>query len=239
MCFQTVRCKDFRLAANITELQLTYALCIAFCNRIAQCSIYHGYSYPENASRLKQVASGIQLPAVLASYIESIGSVTMSNGVTVVPYVTTPDLLFPSTNLQMIGPGAILGLAGREIPPTPWQLDDNWIIAYNDATTRAARSGMNFRPVDNSTYTGRLEMLVSYRATDDGLLLPEAPQSMTEAEAQLGAVYRFRDRNNTFHWLGDNHELLFNSHTAIPLDPHVLFSDICVAAFKGMFVSTD
>lgn len=234
-----IRSKDFRLAQNITDLQLAYVLTIAYCNRVVQCSLHLGYAIPSNASRLKQIASGIQLPDVLATYIESIGYVTLPSGATVAPFAGDYAVMFPNLYALMLDPAAILIEAERPVPPGDWALDTDWIIDFNDATTRAARSGMNFRTVVNSSYEGRLEMVVSYKTTDDGLLLPEAPTNMTEAEAQLGAVYRFRDYELLDDWLGENKELLFNSHIAIPLDPRVIFSDLCVAAFRGMHVVTD
>lgn len=237
--FNAIRARDFRLAQNITVLQLSYVLTIAFCNRLAQCGIQFGYAFVQNASFLKQIATGIQLPSVLAQYIESIGAVKMASAASVVPYVADYRRLFPPNSDLMVDPADLLFEAGRPIPPGEWALDSEWIIAYNEATTRASRTGMNFRVVDNTSLNGRSELLVSYLDTPDNMILPKAPQTMSEAEAQLGAVYRFRNYNDRAHWFGMHHELLFDAFTAIPCDPTVVFSDICVAAFKGSFISTD
>lgn len=232
--YQTIRAKDFRLAQNLDVDQLAYVTTIAFYNRVVQCALKHGYAFPDSSSRLKQVATGIQLPAVLAKYIESIGSFETLSGCTVVPHCV-PYNQFRDCRL-MINPEEILEAAHRPVPPGDWALDVEWIVSYNDATTRAARSGMNFRAVDNSTLIGTPEMLVSYVNITD-MLLPKAPQVMSEAEAQLGAAYQFRDYHQRVNWPGENHELLFDAFTAIPFDPRVLISDVCVAAFQGGFVS--
>lgn len=232
--FQTIRAKDFRLAQNLDHHQLAYVTTIAYLNRVVQCSLKHGYAFPESASRLKQVATGIQLPTVLAKYIESIGSFETLSGCTVVPHCVPYNQLQDSR--LMIDPAEILEAANREVPPGDWALDVEWIVSYNDATTRAGRSGMNFRAVDNTTLVGTSEMLVSYTVLND-MLLPKAPQVMSEAEAQLGAAYRFRDYHDRINWPGENQELLFDAFTAIPFDPRVLISDVCVAAFQGGFVS--
>lgn len=212
---------------------------IAFCNRVVQCSLAHGYAFPLGASRLKQVANGIQLPSILAQYIESIGSVELASGATIVPHSGDYEAMFPVDFDLMLSPAAILEQAQRPVPPGDWAIDTQWIIEYNDATTRASRSGMRFRLIDSTDLRGRIEMSVSYTLQAEAMLLPKAPQVMTEAEAQLGSCYSFRDYTNRDEWLGLNKELLFDAFTAIPLDPRVIFSGICVAAFSGAQVSTD
>lgn len=237
-CYRIIQAKDFRLANNITSPQLQYVTAISLLNRMVQCSIHYGYAFPLQASRLKQVASGIQLPSVLATYVEAIGSFVLTSGATVVPYVNdfTPliiqalDVQFDPTGL--LEPGVV---AEHEA----WPIHVDTIVTYNEATTRASRSGMNFRIVNNNDFTGRAEMLVSYQHIGADMLLPKAPQQMSEAEAQLGVCYRFRDYTQREAWLGEHKELMFDAFTAIPVDPKVIFSDVCVAAFKGATVSTD
>lgn len=236
--YRAIEGRDFRLARAITELQLAYALTIAYANRVVQISLHHGYSFPEHASRLKQIATGIQLPNVLCQYIESIGEFTLSSTATVVPFSGDYRTLFPADSRLMIGPDEILRLADRPVPEGPWALDPDWIVMYNDSTSRASRTGMKFRPVDNTDFRGRPELIVSYQIQDD-MLLPTAPQVITEAEAQLGATYRFRDYDQLEGWFGEHRQLLYNAFVGIPFDPQIVFSDICVAAFKGATVSTD
>lgn len=225
--------KDFRLANNISELQLRYVLSLAYCNRVAQTAISKCYAFPRGASYLKQVCTGIYLPDILAKYIEAIGSVSLLSGATIVPYAGNYKDMFPEGSDLMLDPASILLEAGREVDTTSeWPIDDRWIVDYNSATTRASRSGMNFRIVNNASYEGRVEMAVSYTVQGE-LLLPGAPQVMSEAEAQLGACYRFRNRTDLPGWLGENTELLFDAFTAIPFRERVLFGDACAASFAG------
>lgn len=226
--------KDHRLAQTLSVHQLAYVTTLAFLNRVVQCSIHYGTAFSASAGYLKQVTEAIQLPNVLAKYIESVGSFDLLSGVTVVPLLVPPHHL-ANTRL-MICPSNILRHAGRQVPPDEWSLDINWITEYNAATTRAGKSGMNFRSVNNTTLVGSSEMLVSYKRVDD-MLIPKAPQLMSSAEAQLGAAYRFRDYTQKDQWIGENCELLFDAFTAIPFEPRVLITDICVAAFQGGYVS--
>lgn len=225
--------RDHRLGQAITLPHLQYVTCIAFCNRIVQCATTFGYAFPANASRLNQVASSIRLPSVLAHYIESIGSFTMSSGVSVVPYVTDYSQLFPIGTDLMVDPAGLVGYERRdndEIHRNEWPLDIDIIVAYNNATTRASHTGMLFRNIDNDDLQGRAEMIVSYVRIGVTLLLPRTPQIITESEAQLGAAYLFRDYTNLPRWFGTNKELLFDACTSVPFEPGVLFSNICVAA---------
>lgn len=231
--------KDHRLGLNIRLPTLQYNLSIALLNRMVQCGVTMGYSFPPDASKLKQLATGIQLPSVLANYVESIGYVQLASGATVVPFVDNFATLF-GDGQPNVNPGEFL-----EELDVPWEGDEEWplhintIVDYNDATTRASRTGMNFRVVDNSNLAGKVEMLVSYRILGADMLIPVAPQQMSEAEAQLGTCYRFRNYAEIDLWLGANRELLFDTFTAIPCTPRVIFSDICVAAFRGATISTN
>jgi hypothetical protein len=238
LTFQVIQAKDYRLALNISEDQLTYVMTIAYCNRICQVAIHCGYAFPADASRLKQVATGIQLPDVLAKYIEAIGVVQLLSGATIVPFSGDYRTIFPVRSRIMIDPATVLNGARRPVPPGAWAIDVPYIVAYNEATSRASRSGMKFRTVNHSVYEGRIEMAVSSRREGE-LLTPVAPQTMTEAEAQLGATYRFRMYNELEQWFGTDKPLLFDAFTAIPFDPRILFSDACVAAFSGATVDTN
>lgn len=239
--YAAIRGRDFRLTANITDIQLAYVMAIAYCNRVVQVSQTYGYSFPLEASRLKQVATGIQLPNVLAQYIESIGAVELSSGVSIIPFAGNYRTLFPLNFPLQLDPATLLEEAERPIPDGEWALDTEWIVLYNDATTRASRSGIKFRSVDNTDYRGRSEMAVSWihDQLNQVQVLPLAPQVLSEAEAQLGAAYNFRRYDQIEHWLGENKELLFNSCVGIAFDPQVAISDVCVAAFRGAVLSTD
>lgn len=195
------------------------------------CSTQLGYCFPEGASRLREVAKGIQLPTILAQYVESVGKVQLASGVTCVPFVADYQELFPEGYPLQLDPNFFLE---QPFAPRPrgFPLGVEEILMYNNATTRGARSGMKFRCIDNSDLTGRNEMLVSYTDIGDQSI-PKCPQVITESEAQLGVCYRFRDYTTLDQWLGGNKELLFDAFTAIPVEPQVVFTDICVAAMKA------
>lgn len=234
LVFQVIRLKDYRLATNITQLQLEYVTTISFCNRVVQTAKTYGYAFPNGASRLKEVASGIKLPAILASYIETIGSVGLSSGATIVPFAADYHQLFPDGSDMMLDPATVLLQAGRPIPDGDWALDVDWILAYNAATTRSTRSGGQFRLVDNSGFVGDSKMTVSWTGSH-GIpeITPLSSEKLTRSEMSLGACYRFRDYRRIRAWFGQNKQLLFDTFTTVPLTPSVLVTDICVASFSG------
>lgn len=236
-CYDTMIAKDHRLGQHMALHHMQYATCIALFNRMVQCGITYGYSFPRESSRLKQLAHGIQLPSVLATYVESVGLVKMHSGLAVVPYITDYAAWIRQSNGLLVDANDLLGEEDRPAEEH-WALSADRIVQYNGATTRASRTGMRFRSVDNTEYIGRVEMLVSYTRIAT-MLLPKAPQSMSAAEAQLGACYRFRDYSTIEEWPGENKQLLFDGFTTIPIEPRVVFSDLCVAAFKGASISMD
>lgn len=234
LVYQVIRSKDYRLAQNFTQLQLEYVTTVSFCNRVVQTARTYGYAFPFGASRLKEVASGIRLPAILASYIESIGSFELTSGAIIVPFAASYEDLFPDGSDMMIDPAAVLLQAGRPIPDGPWALDVEWILAYNAATTRGSRSGMQFRIIDNSGFVGDNKMMVSWMGENiNPEITPFAPEKITKSELSLGACYRFRQYDRIRAWFGTNKQLLFNTFTTTPCTPEVLVTDACVASFTG------
>jgi len=231
--FDVLRAKDHRIADNFTLSQLQYVTTLAFANRVVSISIEHGYAMPANASRLSQVAKGIRLPDILAKYIEAIGSVVLPTGVTVVPFSGDYEALFPQENQEVISPSQFLIEAERPVPQQDWALDIDYIIAYNNATTRASKTGLKFRTVDLATSTGRTEMVVSYRNTNDNEVIPLSPTSISEQEIKLGACYAFRDYDNRNQWLGQNSELCFNSYEGRSFNRTLTVSELCVNAMSG------
>lgn len=233
--YRTLIGRDFKLATSVTQLQLEYVLTIAFINRVVQCAITTGtnLNIPE-ASRLKQVSKGINLPGVLVKYIESIGTFCLQNGATVIPQAGGYRQMFPLDSRLVRDPLTILREAGRNDQGfAEWPIDTDWIEAWNQSTTRQSRLGMKFSTVGD-TIEGRVEMVCSYRIDNDAFpsrIECFAPQDATEVETRLGSVYAFRNVDELQQWPGGNKPLVFHSHTAGNIEPHQFFADVCVSSF--------
>lgn len=200
--FNSIQFRDFRMAANVTLQQLEYCVVISSWARIASVAIESGYvtsNVPELSQLLKSVV-GIQLPAVLAKYIESMGVFKLANGCEVAPWFAERETM-QNHFYNQLNPDDLLRAAQRPIPPNYWSIDRDWISTWNQATTRPSRLGMHFRPLTWSEIAGTPEMIVSPTISEDGeYLRPTAPQQLTDVEGSLGAVYRWRDYDALRHW---------------------------------------
>lgn len=234
--FDTLRARDYRMAAVVSELQMEYVTCIAFISRILQVNVLTGArtGIPE-ISRVKDAAAGIHLPKIIVDYISALGKLDLAQGQTVIPLAGTYRQMFPLQSPLIRDPATILEEAGRNIPPGEWPLDNDWISEWNRHTTRPSQAGMKFMPIDNSQIDGRIEMVTTYRTSRPyrNLLTPFGPQVCTEAELQLGASYRFRDERQRAQWFGENKRLLHSTITARDFDPQVLISDLTRASFTS------
>lgn len=199
--FNSIQFRDFRTAANVSVYQLTYCVVLAQWARLASVSTELGYIIGDvpDLSKLINSVKGLQLPAVLAKYVECLGSYTAASGVALAPWFSSrPNM--QSRHISHIDPDDLLEQAGREVPDNYWSIDRDWIALWNQATTRPSRLGMHFRPIKWAELDGTPEFIVSPARGDEGYIRPTAPQLLTDAEGQLGSVYRFREFAELRHW---------------------------------------
>lgn len=181
---------------------LEYVTCLAYLNRIIQCGIKYGYSISDQTigvADLSHALEGLQLPAVLCRYIESIGLVKMASGASVVPWFTSLRHEFFDGQLGQIDPLVFIREANRPPPPNYWSVDYEWITQWNQATTRPARLGMQFRKLKWSELEGAVEMTVT-PIPYNGRVMPTAPQVMPDVDASVGAVFDYRRFNTARLW---------------------------------------
>lgn len=225
--------RDSKIGHVTSALQLEYILSISYTHRIVQTAIMHGYAglWPA-VSQLKQAAANIQLPGMLAKYIECIGVYQMATGVMVAPFAGDYHELYPPGPIsRQVSPESILNRADRPIPQNNWRIDIEWINDWNAATTRMYRTGVGLASV-STEYEGRAEMIVSYKLTDDNIstILGVSPQKLTEAEGKLGACYSFRDYNHQATWLpGPENQVLYSTFNTTEFNPEVYLTDLFVA----------
>jgi hypothetical protein len=226
--------KDHRLGHIMTVEELQYATCIAWILRVATCANTLGYNIIDSYSVLKRYATGIQLPTILADYVEVTGSFELSSGATIVPHMAEYPALFQNNPLMFDPAEPLIGAHGTEMIGG-WPINRQWILRYNDATLRASRSGMHFRGVNNTTLVGRAELCVGYSPVvgDAHLIQPHAPIRILETQATLGAAYRFRDWTQRNGWPGLYQELVTNTFSSRPIDPTFEIQALCVASFRG------
>lgn len=239
--FGMMQARDSKITEKVSELQLRYVLTLAYTNRVVQTALHYGYKLdiPE-ASQLKRAAESIQLPGILAKYVESIGVFKLATGAEVAPFAGSYFEMFPENHAYQISPVMILTEAERTIPNDHWHIDYRWIEEWNINTTRPSRGGMGFTSVNYASYDGRLEMLVSYRSSidpDDPLasesLVAVAPQQLSEAEGMLGGVYKFRDYDAKHSWLPGVRELLFAQFYSTEFQAESFLATLVIASLTS------
>jgi len=231
--FRLLTSRDAKLQQSITLLQCEYVTTMAFLNRLVILGTDLGYTLGiDGASRLKECAKGIWLPQLLAKYIESLGSYTLASGVTVVPWVSDYETMFPNGNSPVMrGPASILEDAGRVVPLSPWAIDTEWIINWNMSMTRASRQGLKFQQISTTVTEGRAEMVCSYcEQGDQGAIftVPYAPQTISTAEAQLGAAYQFRNIAETEDWPGGVSELVYPACSGVRFEADMFLTNLAL-----------
>lgn len=236
--FSSLASRDFRMAANVTVWQLKYCTTLALYARLAQLAVECGYiegHIPEVSQLIKSV-TGLQLPAVLARYIECAGKVKLAAGPWVAPWFADRDEM-ESRYLTVTTLDNLLEQGGRPIPANHWSIDREWIALWNQATTRPARLGMHFRPITWSEINGSIEMVVTPVVSHEvgvDYLRPTAPQIITEVEAQTGSVYHWRDFNQLRHWPAQTALVCTKLTYGTEFYPNDYWSGIVVRSFTAM-----
>jgi len=225
--FNSIRGRDSKLTTTVTLPQFQYVTFLCYLNRLVQCGLTKGYQLGiPGASELRTAAREIQLPEVVVRYIETLGTVKLLSGATVAPLVprTFPNPMFTVDPRQLLIEG---GRIVDNLPVHYVPIDYDWIIAWNQNTTRPSRLSMHFRSVELLAFEGRNELLVSVEQQDD-LVKPFAPQMMSEQEMQLGAAYHWRDRG------GENSELLFGAFSCRECLPALVIEHETTRSFTSM-----
>uniref|UniRef100_A0A6P7GNW6 Uncharacterized protein LOC114344693 isoform X2 n=1 Tax=Diabrotica virgifera virgifera TaxID=50390 RepID=A0A6P7GNW6_DIAVI len=189
--YTSMQSRGFLTAGNVSLPQLKYVVCVALWARIASVAAAKGYithDVPDVTVLLNSVV-GLQLPAVLARYIETLGTFTLANGCTIAPWFASREEM---QNQHQIDYDNYFheAIPIRPVPGNYWSIDGDWIVSWNQSTTHPA---CHFRPIKWSETEGTAEMIVTPIACEEQYLRPTAPQQLTVFEGQLGSVYRWRD----------------------------------------------
>jgi len=191
---------DYRFGTNVRREQFLYAYLIAYIARLSRLSCHFGYRFDSRASILKQVSEGILLPELACKMIECLGVVRRPNLPTVAP-------LFTDYNQWKRNPANIDPARFLPIGPHPdlgdWAIDPNYIADYIQRAARAASRQLGFRTVNWDVFEGRVELLWGYSTQgvlSAGDLIPKGPYQISQAEAELAALYCFRNHDAVHTW---------------------------------------
>lgn len=198
--YQWCVARDYRWGSLVPLIQFQYVTIISFISRMAQISTKVGYHFDARTSFLKQVTAGIKLPDAICKMIESLGEVNRPSLPMVCPLFPTYKVWL-ARGIREVQPATLLEQAGRLVPEGDWAIDPDYIADYIQRSARALSKTLEFRTISFSVAEGRIELLWGYSrqgALAPGDLIPMGPCQITQSEAELAAVYGFRE-----HGCGD------------------------------------
>lgn len=220
--------KDYRWGNRIAGIQMEYASLVAFIARLAFVAQKAGTRYDSMTNRLVGVARTIPLPDCICKLIESIGIVARPQQPTCAPLFLTSDA-WQARGDSEAQPGAILWQAGIQVPDNPWALDTDYIADYVNGSARAQSKNLSFRPVDFDNPEGRVEMLWGYALSEANArgIVPYGPCQITQAEAELSAVYGFRQHFGGPVWPdADGNHLVLPDFEGDIVEPSTFLADL-------------
>lgn len=221
--------RDQKISTLITAHHLQYVTLLSIIYRALLIASNSTTTMVRNLSYLKDTVQNLLLPDVLCQYIESIGYIKLSSGITVIPYIRNYTTM-RNTAIDFIDPAGILTQLGIEVPDTDWAVEDRVILDYKQAISRVLKNALQLRKVNNTELEAKPEFLASYKSLDDGKLCPMAFESMNQAQAQLGAVYMFRSSESYHEWDGLRPPLV---HEAVSISPDHFMTDYILHLLKG------
>lgn len=189
--YSYLRGKDAKLADTITLATLQYVTFFVAYTRALFTRTGCALEFHANILTLTSIASSIKLPQVLLKYAEAIGTFKLANGVTIAPILPAEAQLNEYVE-QLFEAG------GRHFADS--YIDTQWIVQYSNAIGRHEKAGLKFEALSfTQPIVGREEFLTSYEEEDQPIygirrIKAFAPQVMSGASADLGAIYRFRTR---------------------------------------------
>lgn len=238
---ENLRIRDRHLY-NVSAADMLYTSLIYAILKILRCDAARGFVDPD-LSLLEFTMEGVMFPAVITDYLDSIGSVTLSNGINVMPSLTSwiewdgpnlsdrmrtyvrrhfmhPGLCIPENGLPLWYQCATSDIDIPTVEPgqitvARWCLMPTVIERYRRLVPRMTKSVDVRAPTPSCE--GQLNMIACRRTLQCDTVCGMAPQIMSDESAQIGAVFGWNYFEERSGWPGD-HEIL------IPLTAGVTFS---------------
>lgn len=190
--YNILRARDAKMTAIVSELDLTYTVLLCAIHRMITITNHFKTTIIFHSSDLRTIVKDVLLPDALATYVETLGMVTLSNGTKVIPYfrgytemIRTTGFLDPIELLRQMEPPL-------EPSITEWALNPQPVIRWMNASTRALKNAMDLRSIKYDEIEGRPEFLANGDIIE-GNLHCTAVDKIDQNQCQLGAAYRFRD----------------------------------------------
>lgn len=205
--------RDQKIANLISQQHFQYVTLLSIIYRSCKTASSSTTTIIRGLSYLKESVENLLLPDLLCQYIETVGYVKLSSGITVIPYIRTYATMKHS--LDFIDPVAILAQMGRPDPGTDWGIDDEVILQYKRAISRVLKNAVQLRLVNYVDLEAKPEFLAVYEALPDGRVLPLAFEQMNAQQCTYGAVMKFRDVDTLREWNGIHPPVVHESKAVV------------------------
>jgi len=219
--YNVIVTRDRKLAVVSPEAFI-HATLIGFHYRLIQTGISCGYSFPTySISSLADVARALLLPDIICKAIESIGAVTLPNGMTVVPRIPTDTEMGSST--EFVHPKTLELTAAATAPDDQLfykgALRQDICVDFISKTTIGVKANVLFRKIAYDNIEGRPEFAIA-REDTEARTIARAMYPIEDALAHLGAVYGFRSLpKDPKLWLGSDEEYFSYTHASTEFQP--------------------
>jgi len=177
---------DVQLGQVMPVQKFQYVVLLQLMARIMRVRWMTGIDTVNYDATLVEAMRHTLVPTPVARYIESVGTVTLAAGHTVIPEAINAGF-FKRTIAELFT------MIGEVVTDHPYGYCASWLTAYCDRISRFSQTGMKFVAPQMDITAGREEFLVSY--VEDVILqtlTPHSPQQMSQSTAEMGALYRYR-----------------------------------------------
>lgn len=221
--------RDHRINDYVPLHILKYVTNLSWLHRMVQIAWKSGIFISQDISLLKRHADSLIFPPILCDYIESFGQYRLSNGTTLVPRVLGYDDWMQTTfpirgghpifSRIMWDVRALFDEQQEAYPENYWLIHQPWIQRYHESTSRANRTGMVYRRV-NDLVEGTTAMCTAL--STQHFIAGHSCQEMSDPECQLGSSYRMRIFEDRGNWPGEYNHLIHPSFTSTCFSDHEL-----------------
>lgn len=195
--YEILQARDAKITSCFSIHDLQYVTLLCSYLRCAQVMNSTRTQIIFGLSLLKDAVHNILLPDTLCKYVEILGTVTISSGITVIPFFDTYSRMRDAP--WFIDARHLISREDREYTELgEWPVNTRIILRVQQGLSRALKGVLELRTV-KTELQGSEELLSSYVELDNGRIQPRSIQKVDVNVCTLGAALRFRDSDTDEH----------------------------------------
>lgn len=202
---------DPKIANLLSAEHFQYVVLLSSIYRCLLTAMNSTTTIIRNLEYLRETVEKILLPDILCQYVETFGYIKLSTDITVIPYIRSYETM--KDDILFLNPLSILRRMGKENPHTDWAIDDDVILEYKQAISRADKKVNQLRLVNFTELEAKPEFLGCYEDEPDGRTKPLAFEQMNATQCDYGAAMKFRDVSRMDMWHGIKPPIIHESRS--------------------------